>query len=282
MTFYLVDDDRSILKILTTIIDTQKLGKVIGTQTCPETALTEIIYLEPDICLVDCLMPSMDGNTLVRKIKADYPKTRIIMISQVSDSEIITESYTSGVDFYISKPINHIEVVSVIRQVNEKIEILKTLETIKSALVHNAPRKRDDSLNRHQHILSQLGILGELGSKDILTLCVTLVDKNIQTHLIDVNQLFQTHFADPKIAKQRIRRALSIAIRNLANLGLEDFYNDNFQHFTTYLFDFENMKIEMDRLRGKTDKTPKLDVERFICGLHLLTESDAINETLPY
>jgi two-component system response regulator YcbB len=272
MTFYLVDDDRSILKILTTIIDTQKLGKVIGSQTCPTDALEDILYLEPDICLIDCLMPTMDGNTLIRKIKNACPSIRIIMISQVSDSEIITESYTSGVDFYISKPINHIEVVSVIKQVNEKIEILRTLETIKSALVQSTPRKKEESLMRHQHILSKLGILGELGAKDILSLCSALNEQTVHCKHLDVNQLLNSQYPDPKIAKQRIRRALSVAIRNLANLGLEDFYNDNFQQYTTYLFDFENMKIEMDRIRGKTIKTPRLDVDKFICGLHLLTD----------
>ncbi len=278
MTFYLVDDDRSILKILMTIIDTQKLGKVIGSQTCPETALTEILYHEPDICLVDCLMPILDGNTLIRKIKEKCPHIRIIMISQVSDPEIVTESYTSGVDFYISKPINHIEVVSVIKQVKEKIEILKTLETIKSALFQGPIKKKDDFLHRHQHILSQLGILGELGAKDILYVCSTLNGKNVASHELDLAQILQAHYPDAKIVKQRIRRALSIALKNLANLGLEDFYNDNFQHYTSYLFDFENMKIEMDKQRGKSNKTLHLDVDKFICGLQLLVESEFVEE----
>lgn len=275
MNFYIVDDDRSILKILTKIIDTNKLGKVIGTQTESTAALSEMIYLEPDICLIDCLMPLMDGNTLVRKLKASCPQIRVIMISQVSDVDIIGESYTSGVDFYISKPINHIEVQAVIRQVLEKIEILKTLETLKSALHTGQYRRKEDNLIQHQRILTQLGISGELGSKDILTICGFFNTQSTSPMTMDINHILITHGLDPKISKQRIRRALGIALRNLANLGLEDFYNDSFQHYTSSLFDFENMKIEMDKLRGKSNRTPRIDVDKFIIGLQLMTEYES-------
>ena len=53
------------------------------------------------------------------------------MISQVSAKELISKAYTAGVDFFISKPINLIEVTSVLKNVAKQIQNERTLDNIR-------------------------------------------------------------------------------------------------------------------------------------------------------
>ena len=63
-------------------------------------------------------MPMRDGIETVRHIASTFTG-KIIMISQVESKRLIGEAYTLGVEYYITKPLNKIEVVSVVRKVME-------------------------------------------------------------------------------------------------------------------------------------------------------------------
>ena len=140
MRYYIVDDDISIVRILTNIIEENNLFEVIGSSNNGETAFNEILLLSPDIVLVDLLMPKMDGNTLVQELKILRPDICFIMISQVLDSELIADSYKSGIEFFIKKPINKIEVEKVTSKVAEKIEMQMMLSNIKKMLKGSTKR----------------------------------------------------------------------------------------------------------------------------------------------
>ena len=105
------------MKILEDIIVDRKLGKVIGDSYDGDTALKEIMETNPDIVLVDYLMPKKDGASLTKEIRENNPEIYFIIISQVSDKEMIAESYTSGVEFFLSKPINIIKIEKEVKSV---------------------------------------------------------------------------------------------------------------------------------------------------------------------
>ncbi len=69
--------------------------------------------------------------------------------------------------------------------------------------------------------------------------------------------------------EQRIRRAINKGLVNLANLGIEDYMNENFIRFSSTLYDFENVKAEMDYIRGKRNGGGKISVRKFIDNLLL-------------
>ena len=63
-------------------------------------------------------------------------------------------------------------------------------------------------------------------------------------------------------------------LKNLANTGLEDYGNDYFQRYSNTLFDFENVKAEMDFIRGKRNSGGKVNMGKFFEGLLLLSEKE--------
>lgn len=57
------------------------------------------------------------------------------MVSQVESKELIAEAYSLGVEYYIIKPINRIEVLTVVRKVIERIRLEKSIKTFKNRLI---------------------------------------------------------------------------------------------------------------------------------------------------
>ena len=68
MKFYLIDDDQNILNILKLIIKNRNLGEICGTSLNPADALEDLKYIQPDIIIVDLLMPIMDGIHFVKRL----------------------------------------------------------------------------------------------------------------------------------------------------------------------------------------------------------------------
>ena len=111
MLFYLVDDDPASIDILRIIIEDSDLGDVIGSAASGTEALEGLRHMRPDIVITDLLMPDMDGIEFVRQARDRFPGVRFLMLSQVTAKDMVAEAYHAGVDFFITKPINSVEVV---------------------------------------------------------------------------------------------------------------------------------------------------------------------------
>ena len=70
MKFYLIDDDKNVLHILKRIIRDRGLGEIAGTAENGVDALTDLPLINPDIVIVDLLMPEIDGITFVKRARS--------------------------------------------------------------------------------------------------------------------------------------------------------------------------------------------------------------------
>jgi len=68
-----------------------------------------------------------------------------------------------------------------------------------------------------------------------------------------------------------VRRAITKALQNLANIGVESYHNDKFQTYSTALFDFSEVRQEMNFVQGKSPYRGKINVKKFIEGLLFLS-----------
>ena len=277
MKIYLIDDDKNILNILKLIIRNQNLGEICGTATCGIDALDDFSQIHPDIIIVDLLMPEIDGIALVKKAKSLLPNTAFIMLSQVNSKDMIAEAYESGVEFYIQKPINSIEVVSVITKVSASLSAQRTLQQVQnifmlqntdptttSAVQETVEKKY---ITKLKGILQKLGIAGEKGCKDIITIIEYLLEHDLDLEDTTLNQLCSNFTENPKSMEQRIRRTANLGMINLAHLGLEDYYNDTFTAYAGTLYNFEQIRREMEHIRGKSFKGGNVKIKSFLNSL---------------
>ena len=274
MKFYLLDDDRTITNILKIIIQKRNLGEVCGTSTHAVEALEDIRILKPDIIITDLLMPEMDGITFVKKAKEILPDAACIMLSQVASKDMIENAYEEGIEFYIQKPLNSVEAEKVIQTVSRNLSMQRTLQKMQNIFedsvqtsVSPTPQKQKDYLPKLQKILQRLGIIGDAGSKDIITIIEYLIEEKEDVTNTTLHELC-SHFTDsPKTMEQRIRRAAANGMVNLAHLGLEDYGNEIFTEYANSIYNFEQVRKEMDFIRGKTNKHGNIKIRNFLNAL---------------
>jgi len=295
-SFIVIDDDRTVRSVLIKIIEQYSLGEVYAEADNGLLGEEMILRYKPDIVIIDLLLPHQDGMSIIKKVKSLNVKSMFIMLSQVSDKDMIARAYEMGIEFFISKPINVIEVVNVIRRVREYLAMKKTFEAIESTVMNlgrsadSEPSRKSEVVKRLlNQIMADLGILGDLGSRDIMNICTMLYenpeygDTLEETQLSDLLKLLQSKYtsegrvskSDFKAIEMRMRRTVAKAMKNIAAMGIEDFSNDKFVLYSSSLFDYVEVKAEMDYIRGKAMYNGKVNIKSFIKRLLVMLEQIA-------
>ncbi|MFD3448862.1 DNA-binding domain-containing protein [Microbacteriaceae bacterium 4G12] len=274
MNFYIIDDDLSIIMILQRIVEEDMNNQVVGTSVSPKKALNELMLLNVDIVLVDLLMPELNGTTLVETLCKVKPELKFIMISQVRDSELREDAYKAGIEFFIDKPINIIEVRTIVNRVKQSILMEQKLKNIQNLL--GTPSDSSSSLNsdhfnemkkKVRSILGFLGITSEAGYADILNISQVMIEQNISFNSINFNQQFALDSHGKKIIFQRIRRAIKKGMINIANLCQDDFENELTIEYTNTLYGYKNIHKEILFLQGKSSAGGNVSLKQFFDGL---------------
>lgn len=274
-TFFIIDDDINIRKMLAHIISKNDLGKVVSELDNGLHAEKEILFYNPDIVLIDLLLPVKDGTQIIKDVKEEGYKGKFIMISQVEDEHMISRAYENGIVFFISKPINMTEAVNVIKGVCHSIELERSVELIKNAVgrinndnVSMPKLSIDDEITR---IFTEIGIIGESGVRDLTKLIHAAISfknqhESQQYQLQDFYREIEPSL-HVKAVEQRIRRAILKALENIAALGHDDYYNSKFVEYSTALFDFKQVKQEMRYIENSKEERGKINIRKFVEGV---------------
>ncbi|MGF6376510.1 two-component system response regulator YcbB [Clostridiales Family XIII bacterium PM5-7] len=275
MNFYIIDDEIGTVKTLENIVEARHIGEVLGYNTDPEQALNEIVSLNPNIVMVDLLMSKMDGVALVDQIKTIRPNISFVMISQVADKSMVEQAYKAGVEFFIHKPINVIEVERVLNNVSEKVKMNSIMNNIQDMFSHghSEPVKRTDAMKDINVLLGLLGMMGEKGTRDIVDICRCLIEQRASYSKEILLEFAALQGETPKNLEQRIRRAIKKGLTNVANLGIDDYSNEVFQIYANYVFDFKYIRDEMDYIKGLSTGGGRINISKFIEGLLLYQKS---------
>ncbi|HHW38734.1 MAG TPA: response regulator [Bacillales bacterium] len=285
MNYFILDDDISTRKIMHRIIREESLGEVIGESDQPIEAEGEILLLKPDIVLIDLLMPLQDGIETVQHIKEKNFSGKIIMISQIENKEMVAKAYQNGIEYFIHKPVNRVEVTAVINNVLEKIKMEQSFLKIKESLnlfpfsnEQSNPSKQNSKVII-ENIFSDLGILGENGSRDIEEIMNHLLRNDIDINNISLKSLYKEVLENQKLdtsenavkaMEQRLRRAIIQALTNLASLGLTDYTHPKFEQFATKFFDFHEVRLKMNEIdEKKTRRNSRVNIRKFLHAFYV-------------
>lgn len=299
-TFFILDDDIVCRRILGQIIEDEQLGEVIG--ELPDghgNVVGTIIYHQPDVLIIDLLMPGKDGIEIVEQLRKRQFRGKIVMISQVEKKEMVAQAYAAGIEFYINKPINKIEVIAVIRGVVERLKMERSLEQMRESIaaldhLNNGGRAagypthsnldQDTIRERTREILADLGLIGEPGSHDLVQVILFLnsvpdIEKYLgeYRHLKDLYQAVQKKYlreedkkSDVRAIEQRVRRAIKHAMEHIAALGIDDYNNPTFERYGPKFFDFGELRLRMKEIEQAQDMPSKtrINIKQFINALY--------------
>jgi DNA-binding NarL/FixJ family response regulator len=116
-TIAIVDDDESVRRSLTGILQRSPGIKCVGSYARAEAAIEEVPRLAPQILLMDINLPGMDGVACVRKLARLAPKTQIIMLTVHDDTSAIFNSLSAGASGYLLKPVRATELIEAVRDI---------------------------------------------------------------------------------------------------------------------------------------------------------------------
>lgn len=137
---YIVDDHQMLIDGLKSLLMDEEGISVVGENTNPQIALTEIESYKPDIVLSDINMPKIDGVELTKLIKKKLPATKIIALSMFGEKETIEQMLRAGASGYILKNTGKKELLEAIKQVSQNNSYLskEVDETLHAQGNHNS------------------------------------------------------------------------------------------------------------------------------------------------
>lgn len=162
----IVDDDPDNFDVIETLLSDHDYQLHYASNG--KMAIASLELLQPDLILLDVMMPDIDGIEVCRKIKAipQWQVVPIIMVTALDSKEDLSRCLATGADDFISKPINRVELIarvnSMLRiksQYNELQALLKSREDMVNMIVH-------DLRNPLMSVLFSLYLLGRLELPD--------------------------------------------------------------------------------------------------------------------
>ncbi|MEW9700868.1 response regulator [Paenibacillus sp. SI8] len=289
LSFGIVDDDAVSRLMLQTIIEKGGLGEVVGTAGSGSEGERVLLETTPDVVVIDLLMPDQDGIETIVRLKERGFLGKYVMISQIENKEMIGKAYQAGVEFYIQKPINKIEVEAVLSKVNEQWKISRSLHEIQESLTKlsmlssglETTRKKRSAREIMQPILMDMGIIGDSGSRDLMDIIEHLTRHHKADGLPPLKELYETAARSHKVGEadvekegkaveQRIRRTVMAALTNIASIGLTDYSNPKFEHYAPLYFEFQDIRLKMKEIdENEKPEKCKVNIKKFLQVFYL-------------
>ena len=120
----IVDDDPKLLKMLQRTLVYENLNVVTATNGAE--ALPIVQSIQPDLIILDWMMPIMDGLTFIQRLRDQENQTIVLMLTARDAIENRVEGLESGADDYLVKPFAPAELVArvhaLLRRVDKKTE----------------------------------------------------------------------------------------------------------------------------------------------------------------
>lgn len=120
---FLVEDEIVVREGIRNNIHWEQYGFIYaGDASDGELALPLIRQIQPDLLITDIRMPFMDGLSLIELIRAELPRTKIVIISGYDDFSYAQKAIRIGVEQYLLKPIIKEKMVELLVELHKKME----------------------------------------------------------------------------------------------------------------------------------------------------------------
>ena len=118
----IVEDHMQMRELLEELVEADDNLVVAGMASNGADGYEQIRKLNPDVVLLDLIMPGMDGLGVLEKLsneETSEKRPKVIVVSAVSEERIITEAFRLGASYYVVKPFDREMLISRIKVVME-------------------------------------------------------------------------------------------------------------------------------------------------------------------
>jgi DNA-binding NarL/FixJ family response regulator len=109
------DDQRAVREALATVLDVVPGIVVVGQAADGEEAVRLGLELSPDVVLMDLRMPNMDGVAATRRIAAERPAVKVVVLTTFADDVSILSALQAGAVGYLTKDAGREQIALAVR-----------------------------------------------------------------------------------------------------------------------------------------------------------------------
>jgi NarL family two-component system response regulator LiaR len=151
----LADDHMVVRSGLSTVLAVNDDMKLVGEAGDGEEAVRLCERLQPDVVLMDLLMPRMDGVTATRIIKERWPKIQVIALTSFKEKEYVEGAIKAGANGYLLKNVSADELVDAVRRAAAgQPSLSPEAAQVLIQKVNEPPAPGQDLTNREKEILA--------------------------------------------------------------------------------------------------------------------------------
>lgn len=114
----LADDHQLVRQTLRLALESEDGFELVGEAGDGRQALEEVAKLDPDILLLDIMMPGLNGLEVTRRVKQEHPKTRILVLSMHPDKAYVVKALQNGASGYVAKQAGIGDLIEGVRAVS--------------------------------------------------------------------------------------------------------------------------------------------------------------------
>ncbi|MEE0865193.1 MAG: sporulation transcription factor Spo0A [Clostridia bacterium] len=218
---FIADDNQEFSYTLSNYINSQEDMEVVGMARDGNEAIDLVVKTEPDVVLLDVIMPHLDGLGVLEKIneimKNNMPTC--IMLSAVGQDKVTQKAITLGAEYYVVKPFDIEVLIKRIREIKlykpiHNTNIFITKETKQQYIdISKEESKKEENLEALvTNIIHEVGVPAHIKGYQYLREAIMMVVNDIDV----INQITKSLY--PKIAfkfnttPSRVERAIRHAI----------------------------------------------------------------------
>lgn len=223
----IVDDNPMILNTLDEVISSEAGLSVIGRADNGKDAIDMIKDTQPDVVLLDLVMPQMDGITVVENIKKKTSMLKnpaFIILSAVGGEQMTEEAFQAGANYFLMKPFDKDILVNKIRRIGKRpVRPVpgKVLEApLKAATPEEAAMNREEYMKEHLEtditkMLHELGIPAHIKGYQYLRDAISMVvrDREMMEAVTKIlyPEIAKKNYTSSSRVKRAIRHAIEVA-----------------------------------------------------------------------
>lgn len=223
----IVDDNPMILNTLDEVISSEAGLSVIGRADNGKDAIDMIKDTQPDVVLLDLVMPQMDGITVVENIKKKTSMLKnpaFIILSAVGGEQMTEEAFQAGANYFLMKPFDKDILVNKIRRIGKRpVRPVpgKVLEApLKAATPEEAATNREEYMKEHLEtditkMLHELGIPAHIKGYQYLRDAISMVvrDREMMEAVTKIlyPEIAKKNYTSSSRVERAIRHAIEVA-----------------------------------------------------------------------
>lgn len=151
----IVDDDPFVLHALRAYLSSDERIEVASTFSRAADALAFLHKIRVDVLLTDVRMPEMDGLELLTRVRRQWPRTAVVVLTSFDDDEALAEALAAGARAYLLKTVHGAEISDVVRAVASGRVLLDERTVTRRRADHDDPTA--DLTNAERKVLDLIG-----------------------------------------------------------------------------------------------------------------------------